>query len=144
MKKINTYTFNNIYYFLIFLSLIGCGNTLSYSGNKLEVLNGNSTSVITKEFKLTKLEKTTDFDKLPKEFERYKHEINQFDFYLAQSPTQNSGGFTFKVEQKSDPLIICLEKPKPLTAVTAALSNPIALIRAEKGIKVEMTTNYCN
>lgn len=144
MKKINTYTFNNICYFLIFLSLIGCGNTLNYSGYQVEVFNGNSTSVVTQGFKFVKLQKVADFDKLPKEFESYKYEIDQFDFYLAQSPTQNSGGFTFKVEQKSEPLIICLEKPKPLTAVTAALSNPIALIRVKKGIKVEMTTNYCN
>ena len=144
MDKIITYIFNNICYFLILSLVIGCGNTLSLSRNELKVFNGDSTSLVSGEFKLTRLQKAADFDRLPMEFQRYKYEISQFDFYLAQSPTQNSGGFTFKVEQKSDPLIICLEKPKPLTAVTAALSNPIALIRVEKDIKVEMTTNYCN
>ncbi len=142
MKKINTYTFN-IYWFLIFLSLIGCGNTLSNSGNKLEVLNGNSTSVVTKEFKLIKLQKTADFDKLPKEFERYKNEITQFDFYLVQSPTQNSGGYIFQLVQNSNPLIICLKKPDPLASVTAALTNPIALVKVKQGTVMGLSLGYC-
>lgn len=142
MKKINTYTFN-IYWFLIFLSLIGCGNTLSNSGNKLEVLNGNSTSVVTKEFKLIKLQKTADFDKLPKEFERYKNEIAQFDFYLVQSPTQNSGGYIFQLVQNSNPLVICLKKPDPLASVTAALTNPIALVKVKQGTVMELSLGYC-
>ncbi len=142
MKKINTYTFN-IYWFLIFLSLIGCGNTLSNSGNKLEVLNGNSTSVVTKEFKLIKLQKTADFDKLPKEFERYKNEITQFDFYLVQSPTQNSGGYIFQLVQNSNPLVICLKKPDPLASVTAALTNPIALVKVKQGTVMELSLGYC-
>jgi hypothetical protein len=142
MKKINTYTFN-IYRFLIFMSLIGCGNTLSNSGNKLEVLNGNSTSVVTKEFKLIKLQKTADFDKLPKEFERYKNEITQFDFYLVQSPTQNSGGYIFQLVQNSNPLVICLKKPDPLASVTAALTNPIALVKVKQGTVMELSLGYC-
>lgn len=142
MKKINTYTFN-IYWFLTFLLLIGCGNTLSNSGNKLEVLNGNSTSVVTKEFKLIKLQKTADFDKLPKEFERYKNEITQFDFYLVQSPTQNSGGYIFQLVQNSNPLIICLKKPDPLASVTAALTNPIALVKVKQGTVMELSLGYC-
>lgn len=142
MKKINTYTFN-IYWFLIFLSLIGCGDTLSNSGNKLEVLNGNSTSVVTKEFKLIKLQKTADFDKLPKEFERYKNEITQFDFYLVQSPTQNSGGYIFQLVQNSNPLVICLKKPDPLASVTAALTNPIALVKVKQGTVMELSLGYC-
>ena len=142
MKKINTYTFN-IYWFLIFLSLIGCGNTLSNSGNKLEVLNENSTSVVTKEFKLIKLQKTADFDKLPKEFERYKNEITQFDFYLVQSPTQNSGGYIFQLVQNSNPLVICLKKPDPLASVTAALTNPIALVKVKQGTVMELSLGYC-
>lgn len=142
MKKINTYTFN-IYWFLIFLSLIGCGNTLSNSGNKLEVLNGNSTSVVTKEFKLIKLQKTADFDKLPKEFERYKNEITQFDFYLVQSPTQNSGGYIFQLVRNSNPLVICLKKPDPLASVTAALTNPIALVKVKQGTVMELSLGYC-
>ncbi len=143
MKKINTYTFNNVCYFLILLSLIGCGYTLNYSGNKVEVFNGNSTSVITKEFKLTKLQKAADFDRLPKEFERYKHEIAQFDFYLAQSPTQNSSGYVFQLVQNSDLAIICLKKPDPLSSVLAALTNPIAIVRVPKGLSIEMTLGYC-
>ncbi len=142
MKKINTYTFN-IYWFLTFLLLIGCGNTLSNSGNKLEVLNGNSTSVVTKEFKLIKLQKTADFDKLPKEFERYKNEITQFDFYLVQSPTQNSGGYIFQLVQNSNPLVICLKKPDPLASVTAALTNPIALVKVKQGTVMELSLGYC-
>lgn len=142
MKKINTYTFN-IYWFLIFLSLIGCGDTLSNSGNKLEVLNGNSTSVVTKEFKLIKLQKTADFDKLPKEFERYKNEITQFDFYLVQSPTQNSGGYIFQLVRNSNPLVICLKKPDPLASVTAALTNPIALVKVKQGTVMELSLGYC-
>lgn len=142
MNKINTYTFNNIY--LIFLSLIGCGNTLSYFGIQLEVFNGNSTSVVTKEFKLTKLQKIADFDKLPKEFERYKNEIAQFDFYLAQSPTQNSGGFVFEWIQNSNPAVICLKKPDSLANVTAALTNPIAIVKIPKGLNIQMTLGYCN
>lgn len=142
MKKINTYTFN-IYWFLTFLLLIGCGNTLSNSGNKLEVLNGNSTSVVTKEFKLIKLQKTADFDKLPKEFERYKNEITQFDFYLVQSPTQNSGGYIFQLVQNSNPLVICLKKPDPLASVTAALTNPIALVKVKQGTVMGLSLGYC-
>ncbi|QWD76877.1 hypothetical protein ICV32_04295 [Polynucleobacter sp. MWH-UH24A] len=142
MKKINTYTFN-IYWFLIFLSLIGCGNTLSLSGNELKVFNGDSTLLISEEFKLTRLQKAADFDGLPMEFQRYKHEISQFDFYLAQSPTQNSGGFIFEVVETSNTLVVCLKKPDPLTSVTAAMSNPIALIRTRKGINVELKINNC-
>ncbi len=128
---------------MIFLSLIGCGNTLSYSGNKLEVLNGNSTSVVTQGFKFIKLQKVADFDKLPKEFQRYKYEIDQFDFYLAQSPTQNSGGFVFQVVQNSEPAVICLKKPKPFSGVLTALTNPIALIKVKKGLVVETNLSYC-
>ena len=142
MKKINTYTFN-IYWFLIFLSLIGCGNTLSNSGNKLEVLNGNSTSVVTKEFKLIKLQKTADFDKLPREFERYKNEITQFDFYLVQSPTQNSGLYHFIAVEGNNSIKICLKKPDSLAISLGVVTNPIALVITKKGLVVEDDLGYC-
>lgn len=143
MNKINIYKFNHIYFFLIFFLLNGCGNTPTNTSMQFEIFNGNSTSVVTKEFQLTKLQKPADFDKLPKEFERYKNEIAEFDFYLAQSPTQNSGGYIFQLVQNFNPMVICLKKPNPSTSVTAALTNPIALVKVKRGTVMELILGYC-
>jgi hypothetical protein len=67
----------------------------------------------------------------------------KFDFYLAQSPTQRSGGFVFQIIENSNPLRICLKKPEPLAAVTAALTNPMALIKVTKGFNVKMDLGFC-
>jgi hypothetical protein len=69
--------------------------------------------------------------------------MGQFDFYLAQSPTQSSGGFVFQVVQNSDPLVICLKKPDPLSSVTAALTNPIAIVKVPKGLSMTTILGYC-
>jgi hypothetical protein len=128
---------------LLLLVLFGCGNTLVYQGNTPEVINGNSVSRETSEFKLTKIKSVSEFDRLPREFSSFKTQIGQFDFYLAQSPTQSSGGFIFQIIENSNPLRICLKKPEPLAAVTAALTNPIALIKVTKGFKLKMGLSFC-
>jgi len=128
---------------LVLLVLFGCGNTLENQANMPKVINGNSVSRVTSELKLTKIKSVSDFDQLPRELSSFKTQMGQFDFYLAQSPTQSSGGFFFEIIQKTNPLIICLKKPSPLSAVTSALSNPIALIKVTKGFNVKMDLSFC-
>jgi hypothetical protein len=108
-----------------------------------EVVNGNSVLRVTSEFKLTKIQEKSVFDQLPKEFEKYKNQLGQFDFYLAQSPTQNSGGFVFQVMQNSAPAAICLKRPAPFSIAGTVLSNPIALIKVTKGFNVKMDLGFC-
>jgi len=143
MIKLNTYSSNKINLILVFLLLFGCGNTPIKPANVIEIFNGNSVNQISREFKLTKLKDRASFDQLPKELTSYQTQMEQFDFYLAQSPTQNSGGFIFQLMQNSDPAIICLKKPDPLSSVLAALTNPIAIVRVPKGLSIEMTLGYC-
>ena len=143
MVKLNTYIFYNIYSFLIILLLFGCGNTLVKQKDIVEIVNKDSVTLITGKFKLTELKDRASFDQLPKELASYQTQMEQFDFYLAQSPTQNSGGFVFQLVQNSDPIVICLKKPDPLASVLAALTNPIAIVRVPKGLSIEMTLGYC-
>ncbi len=111
--------------------------------NMPKVINGNSVSRVTSELKLTKIKSVSEFDRLPRELSSFKTQIGQFDFYLAQSPTQSSGGFIFQITENSNPLRICLRKPEPLSAVTSALTNPIALIKVSKGFNVKMDLSFC-
>jgi hypothetical protein len=143
MIKLNTYSFNKINLILVFLLLFGCGNTLIKPANAIEIFNGNSVNQVSREFKLTKLKDRVSFDQLPKELASYQTQMGQFDFYLAQSPTQSSGGFVFQVVQNSDPLVICLKKPDPLSSVTAALTNPIAIVKVPKGLSMTTILGYC-
>ena len=143
MVKLNTHIFYNVYSFLIILLLFGCGNTLVKQKDIVEIVNKDSVTLITGEFKLTELKDRASFDQLPKELASYQTQMEQFDFYLAQSPTQNSGGFVFQLVQNSDPVIICLKKPDPLSSVLAALSNPIAIVKVKKGLSMDMTLGYC-
>jgi len=143
MVKLNTYIFYNIYSFLIILLLFGCGNTLVKQKDIVEIVNKDSVTLITGKFKLTELKDRASFDQLPKELASYQTQMEKFDFYLAQSPTQNSGGFVFQLVQNSDPVIICLKKPDPLSSVLAALSNPIAIVKVKKGLSMDMTLGYC-
>jgi hypothetical protein len=143
MIKLNTYRFNKINLILVFLLLFGCGNTLVEKKNIVEIINKNSVTLRINEFKLTKLKDRVIFDQLPKELASYQTQMGQFDFYLAQSPTQSSGGFVFQVVQNSDPLVICLKKPDPLSSVTAALTNPIAIVKVPKGLSMTTILGYC-
>ncbi len=143
MTKSKAYSFNNIFVFLIFLSLFGCGNTLSKSDQEIEILTGNSATVRVNEFTLSKLVNKSDFANLPREFTSYANPTSHFDFYFAQSPMQTSGGYIFKVIRQSEKLTICLKRPDPLSAVTTSLTNPIALIKVKKNIAVEMNLDYC-
>jgi hypothetical protein len=130
-------------YILLVLLLFGCGNTPINPANTPEVINKNSITRITDEFRLTKLQSAADFDGLPKELGNYKTEIEQFDFYFAQSPTQSSGGFIFEAVEKKGLLLICLKRPAPFAIVGAVLSNPIALIKVTKGLNVKMDLSFC-
>lgn len=144
MTKSKAYTFHNIFVFLILLSLFGCGNTRIKPSQEVEIISGNSVNAVVKEFKLTRLLKVSDFEGLPNEFNRFKNQLNQFDFYYAQAPTQKSGGFVFEVISNPRGLVICLKKPDPLSSVTTALTNPIALIQVKRGLIVNAQINYCN
>ena len=143
MTTSKTYSFNNIFVFSVFLSLFGCGNTLDKNDFAAQIFNGNSANQVVTRFQLTKLHDVADFDRLPKNFMEYKNQLLQFDFYLAQSPTQPSGGFIFETSPNTNPLIICLKKPSPMSMTTSALTNPIALIRVKKGLAVSSQINYC-
>ena len=143
MIKLNTYSFNKINLILVCLLLFGCGNTLIKPANAIEVFNINSVNQISREFKLTKLKDRASFDQLPKELASYQIQIDQFDFYLAQSPTQNSGGFVFQTIQNSEPLAVCLKKPEALSKTITAMTNPIAIVKVPKGLSIEMTLGYC-
>ena len=138
-----TFGFTKIQLTLVFLFLFGCGNTLVEKKNIVEIINKNSVTLRTSEFKLTKLKDRVSFDQLPKELASYQTQIGQFDFYFVQSPTQGSGGFIFEVVQNSDSLIICLRKPAPFAMVAAVLSNPIALVKVKKDLIVEKKLGYC-
>lgn len=144
MTKSKAYSSNNIFAFLIFLSLFGCGNTLSKEDEPVKISNGNSANQTVKKFKLTKFQEINDFAQLPKNLINYQIQMSKFDFYLAQSPTQSSGGFIFEISPNTNPLIVCLRRPGSMTIVTTALTNPIALIRVEKGLAVSSEINYCN
>lgn len=143
IAKTEDHKVTTIFVYLIVLSLFGCGNTLIEKKNIVEIINKNSVTLRTGEFKLTKLQDRVSFDQLPKELASYQTQIGQFDFYLAQAPTQSSGGFVFQVVQNSDPIVVCLKKPDPLSGVTAALTNPIAIIKVPKGLSMTMAIGYC-
>jgi hypothetical protein len=143
LTKSNIYSSYNRYIYLVLLLLLGCGYTLIKPANAIEIFNGNSVNQVSREFKLTKLKDMASFDQLPKELASYQIQIDQFDFYLAQSPTQSSGGFVFQLVQNSYPAVICLKKPDPLSSVLAALTNPIAIVKVPKGLSIEMTLGYC-
>jgi len=130
-------------YLLLLLVLFGCGNTLIIEANTPEVINGNSITQITSGFRLIKIQRAFDFDQLPRGLSGYKNQIEQFDFYLAQSPTQSSAGFAFQIIQNSDPLVVCLKKPAPLSKELTVLTNPIALIKVTKGFNVKMALGFC-
>ena len=142
--KKNKGNFYNVTSLLAILLLFGCGNTLKNTENTIQLINGNSVTTTTNEFKLTKLKDAAQFDDLPKELANSKSQMKKFDFYLAQSPTQNSGGFVFQSIQNSNPLKVCLKKPDQFSATTLALSNPIALIRVKKEMILEMRLGYCD
>jgi hypothetical protein len=130
-------------YLLLLLVLFGCGNTLISEANTPEVINGNSITQITSGFRLIKIQRAFDFDQLPRGLSSYKNQIEQFDFYLARSPTQSSAGFAFQIIQNSDPLVVCLKKPAPLSKELTVLTNPIALIKVTKGFNVKMALGFC-
>jgi hypothetical protein len=138
-----TKSYKHYIYLLFLLVLFGCGNTLVNEANTPEVINGNSVSRVTSEFKLTTIKSVSEFDQLPRELSRFKTQIGQFDFYLAQSPTQSSGGFAFQIIQNSDPLVVCLKKPAPLSKELTVLTSPIALIKVTKGFNVKMALGFC-
>jgi hypothetical protein len=143
MIKLNTYSFNKINLILVCLLLFGCGNTPIKQANAIEVFNRNSVNQISGEFKLTKLKDRASFDQLPKELASYQTQIDQFDFYLAQSPTQNSGLYSFTITNSSAPIKICLKKPEPVSISLGVVTNPIALVKVKKGLIVEMNLGYC-
>jgi hypothetical protein len=144
MTKSIIYIFYKFNTYLIIILLFSCGYTLAKLEDRVEIINISSTNLITSDFMLKKLMEVADFEQLPRELESHKSQIGQFDFYLAQSPTQNSGGFMFQEIQNSDPLAVCLKKPEPLSKVTTALTNPNALVKVKKGQIVEMRLRYCN
>ena len=92
IAKTEDWKVTTIFVYLIVLSLFGCGNTLVEMKNTVEIINKNSVTLRTREFKLTKLKDRVSFDQLPKELASYQTQIGQFDFYLAQASTQSSGG----------------------------------------------------
>lgn len=142
MFMLKPYRIHNSIIFSIFLLFFGCGFT-PINSNNIEVINRNSVSLVSEVFRLTKIEDASDFGRLPREFQNYKNQIKKFDFYFAQSPTQNSGGFTFIAEIGLEKLIICLKKPDPQSGTTSSLTNPIALIKVKKGLNVETRINFC-
>lgn len=144
MTKSLIYSFYNRYIYLVLLLLLGCGYTPTTLENRVEIINANSTNLLTSELIFKKLQEAADFERLPSELKSHKNQIGQFDFYLAQSPSQNSGGFMFQEMQNSDPLAVCLKKPEPLSKVTTAMTNPIALVKIQKGQIVDMRLRYCN
>jgi hypothetical protein len=144
LTKSNIYSSYNRYIYLVLFLLLGCWYTPTTLENRVEIINTNSTNLLTSELIFKKLQEAADFERLPSELKSHKNQIGQFDFYLAQSPSQNSGGFMFQEMQNSDPLAVCLKKPEPLSKVTTAMTNPIALVKIQKGQIVDMRLRYCN
>ena len=143
MVKFNISYFYNLSIFLLLLILFGCGYTPIIVNNKVEIINGNSTTSTVSKFNVTPITKTDKFDNFPKSFLYYKNQIDVFDFYLAESPTQGTSGYTFTIIEGSYPVKICLMTPAPFDIVATVLTNPVGLIKAPKGTKIQMAIDYC-
>ncbi|MBU3575758.1 hypothetical protein [Polynucleobacter sp. UK-Mo-2m-Kol15] len=120
---------------LIFISAIYSSQFISagsLSGN-ISIATSSLPSEISQQFSLKKISNNQDVSILPEEFRKLITSINDNDYYYAVSPTKGSGGYIFEVNRTQNVYEICLRTPKPMSAVTMAVTTPIALITVRKG-----------
>jgi len=129
--------------FWILLASFSFGISLASSNQLVAVINANSPSNAATGFSLLKLHTSEQFNLLPPALAIYESTLQDFDIYLVKAPTQKTGGYIFISSETSNGLRICLQSPSPLTPVTMALSNPIALIKITRGSKVASEVRLC-
>ena len=129
--------------FWILLTIFSFGSSPANSNQSVTIVNLNSESNAAKDFSLLKLQTAEQFDSLPPVLSTYKSALQDFDIYLAKAPTQKTGGYAFLSIETSNGLRICLKSPSPLTPVTMALSNPIALIKVVRGSRLMQEVTLC-
>ena len=129
----------------IFICVIYASQTLSSCAGSGEILitTSNLTTDVSQEFSLKKISGEQDLHKLPEGLRKLVMATNEYDYY-AISPTKGSGGYAFEIQKSKKDYRVCLRAPKPMSAVTTALTTPIALITVHKGVKLSPLILECN
>jgi len=114
----------------------------SLSGD-ISIATSNLPSEISQKFSLKKISDDLDLNKLPEEFRKLVMATNEYDYYFAISPTKKFGGYIFETHKAKKVYTICLRAPKPMSAVTMAVTTPIALITVRKGAELNPMIVEC-
>ena len=130
----------------IFICVIYASQTLSSCAGSGEILitTSNLTTDVSQEFSLKKISSEQDLNKVPEGLRKLVMATNEYDYYYAISPTKGSGGYAFEIQKSKNDYKVCLRAPKPMSAVTTALTTPIALITVHKGVKLSPLILECN
>ena len=118
-------------------------SSASIASGDISITISNLPSEMSREFSLNKISSYQDLNKLPEEFRKLVMATQEYDYYYAISPTKGSGGYIFEIENSKKEYRICLREPMPMSAVTMALTTPIALITARKGVKINPVIVKC-
>lgn len=118
-------------------------SSASIASGDISITISNLPSEMSREFSLNKISSYQDLNKLPEEFRKLVMATQEYDYYYAISPTQGSGGYIFEIENSKKEYRICLREPMPSSAVIMALTTPIALITARKGVKINPVIVKC-
>lgn len=118
-------------------------SSASIASGDISITISNLPSEMSREFSLNKISSYQDLNKLPEEFRKLVMATQEYDYYYAISPTKGSGGYIFEIENSKKEYRICLREPMPMSAVTMALTTPIALITARKGVKINPMILKC-
>jgi len=129
-----------IFICVIFASKI---SSASIASGDISITASNLPSEMLREFSLNKISSYQDLNKLPEEFRKLVMATNEYDYYYAVSPTKGSGGYIFEIVNSKKEYKICLREPLPMSAVTTALTTPIALIKVKKGLKIDPIIIKC-
>jgi predicted ATP-grasp superfamily ATP-dependent carboligase len=118
-------------------------SSASIASGDFSITTSNLPSEMSQKFSLKKISTHQDQNKLPEEFRKVVMATDEYDYYYAISPTKGSGGYIFEIENSKKEYRICLRAPMPMSAVTMALATPIALIKVQKGVKIDPTIIEC-
>ena len=141
MKLFNVFSsLAPIFICVIFTSKI---SSASIASGDISITISNLPSEMSREFSLKKISSYQVLNKLPEEFRKLVMATHEYDYYYAVSPTKGSGGYIFEIENSKKEYRICLREPMPMSAVTMALTTPIALITARKGVKINPVIVEC-
>jgi hypothetical protein len=129
----------------LFFGVIFASQTFSsgFRGSDIYITSANLPSEMSQDFSLKKISSDRDLNLLPEEFQKLVMTSNEFDYYYAISPTKRSGGYHFEIDKTTKENKACLRAPSPMSAVTTALTTPIALIKVRKGVKFNTLLAEC-